>query len=182
MGRERERANPDTEADDRGRDDHTRERAPLDPTKARAAENSLQSLVNAFQLLELLAREHDLTLTEISTRIQLSKASVYRLLYTLQENGFITRSDAGKRYSLGLRLWEYGTIALNESKVREIAKHHLPRLAAQCGETVNLSVYDRGDALYLETVSNDARGIVVTPSGSRVPAHCSAAGKAMLAH
>lgn len=145
-------------------------------------ENSLQSLMNAFQLLEVLAREPDLTLTEISGRIHVSKASVYRLLLTLQLNDLVIRSSEGKRYRLGLRLWEYGAIALNGLKVRELALHRLPQLAAQCGQLVNLSVYDRGKALYLETVSSDARGTVLTPAASRVPAHCSAAGKVMLAH
>jgi DNA-binding IclR family transcriptional regulator len=107
---------------------------------------------------------------------------VYRLLYTLQENGFITRSSEGKRYNLGLRLWEYGITALNGSKVHRLALHHLPQLAAQCAEPVNLSVYDRGEVLYLETVSRDVQGTKLNAAATRVPAHCSAAGKAMLAY
>src|SRR5262249_53111020 len=121
-------------------------------SRTRAIDNSLQSLMNAFQLLDVLAREPDLTLTEIAGRGQISKASVYRLLSTLQQNGFVSRSSEGKRYRLGLRLWEYGTLALSGLKVRELAAHHLARLAEQCGVSVNLSVYDQGDILFLETV------------------------------
>jgi IclR family transcriptional regulator, KDG regulon repressor len=145
-------------------------------------ESPLQSVMNAIDAINILAREADLTLTDIAGRLRTSKTATYRLLLTLQHNGMVTRSIDTKRYRLGLRLWEIGVAALHGFTVRDLALHHLPRLADQCEETINFSIYDRGDVLYLDQVLSRPAGSKHLPMALRLPAHCSAAGKVLLAH
>ncbi|MGH2598466.1 MAG: IclR family transcriptional regulator [Dehalococcoidia bacterium] len=145
-------------------------------------ENPLQSVTNALDVISMLAREADLTLTDIAGRLRTSTSATHRLLVTLQQNGVVTRSSNTKRYRLGLRLWEIGVAALHGFTVRDLALHHLPRLAEQCEETVNFSIYERGDVLYLDQVDNRAAGSRHLPVALRLPAHLSAAGKVLLAH
>jgi len=147
-------------------------------------ENSLQSLMNGFDVLRLLAQESSLTLTDIANRLHLNKTVVYRLLCTLQQNGAVTRSTEGKRYSLGIRLWEFGTAALLGHRAHSLAAPRLIQLAEQTGESVNFSVYDSesGEVLFLEVVRHAPSGLVQTPMASRCPAHCHAAGKVMVAY
>jgi IclR family transcriptional regulator, KDG regulon repressor len=145
-------------------------------------EGPLQSVMNALDVIDILAREADLTLTDIAGRLRTSKTATHRLLATLQQNGLVTRSTDTKRYRLGLRLWEIGVAALHGFTVRDLALHHLPRLAEQCEETINFSVYERGEVLYLDRVDNRPAGSQHLPVALRLPAHCSAAGKVMLAN
>jgi DNA-binding IclR family transcriptional regulator len=154
------------------------------PSNGRQVENSLQSLMNGLDVLRLLAQERDLTLTDIANRLHLNKTVVYRLLWTLQQNGVVTRSAEGKRYSVGIRLWEFGTAALLGHKAYSLAAPRLMQLAEQTGESVNFSVYDgaSGEVLFLDVVRHARAGIVQTPIALRCPAHCHAAGKVMLAY
>jgi len=145
-------------------------------------ESPLQSVMNAVDVISILAREADLTLTDIAGRLRTSTSATHRLLATLQQNGMVTRSGNTKRYRLGLRLWEIGVAALHGFTVRDLALHHLPRLAEQCEETVNFSIYERGDVLYLDQVDSRPAGSRHLPVALRLPAHLSAAGKVMLAH
>lgn len=153
-----------------------------DPSGGRNTENSLQSLMNGFEVLQLLTQEGNLTLTDISNRLLMNKTVTYRIMNTLQQNGFVTRNSDTKRYCLGLRLWEFGAAALRDLKLRDLATHHLRFLAEQTDEAVNLSVYDDGDTLFLELVHRTSSGLVQAPIATRCPAHCSAAGKVMLAY
>jgi IclR family KDG regulon transcriptional repressor len=153
-----------------------------EPSEGRGTENSLQSLVNGVEVLQLLARESNLTLTDVANRLDMNKTVVYRVLSTLQQMGLVRRNVHDKRYRLGLRLWEFGTLAMRDLRVRELAVHHLSQLAEQTGEAVNLSVHDDGDVLFLESVHRTPSGVVQSALASRCPMHCSAAGKVMLAY
>ncbi len=145
-------------------------------------ENPLRSVTNALDVIGMLARETDLTLTDIAGRLCTSKSATHRLLVTLQQHGVLTRSANSKRYRLGMRLWEVGVAALHGFTVRDVALHHLPGLAEQCEETVNFSIYEGGDVLYLDQIDNRPTGSRHLPVALRLRAHYSAAGKAMLAH
>lgn len=153
-----------------------------EPAEGRSAENSLQSLMNGVDVLQLLADESNLTLTDIANRLGMNKTVVYRVLNTLQQMGMVRRNTTDKRYRLGLRLWEFGAVAIRDLRVRDLALHHLPHLAEQTGEAVNLSVFDDGDVLFLESVRTGTPGTVQSSVATRCPAHCSAAGKAILAY
>lgn len=145
-------------------------------------ESPLQSVTNALDVAGILAREADLTLTDIAGRLRTSKTATHRLLLTLQQHGMVTRSADTRRYRLGLRLWEIGVAALHGLTVRDLALHHLPRLAERCEETVNFSIWERGEVLYLDQIDNRPAGSNHRPVALRLAAHFSAAGKAMLAH
>jgi IclR family KDG regulon transcriptional repressor len=153
-----------------------------EPSEGRSAENSLQSLMNGVDVLQVLATENNLTLTDIANRLEMNKTVVYRVLSTLHQQGLVRRNTHDKRYRLGLRLWELGSMAIRDLRVRELAVHHLPLLAEQTGEAVNLSVHDDGDVLFLESVRTTSSGLAHTTLASRCPMHCSAAGKVMLAY
>lgn len=156
----------------------------FEPFTGPSAETSLQSLMNGFDVLRLLARESNLTLTDVANRLQLNKTVVYRLLCTLQQNGVVSRSVEGKRYSLGVRLWELGAAALFTNQVHVLATQRLMQLAERTHESVNLSVFDgdSGEAVFLEAVRQAPAGLVQAPIAARFPAHCCAAGKVMLAY
>jgi IclR family KDG regulon transcriptional repressor len=148
----------------------------------RERESNLQSLTNGLDVLYSLKSSDNLTLTQISEKLQLNKTVTYRILNTLEQSGLIVRNRESKRYSLSVLLWELGYSALRSLPIREIAAHHLRTLAFQTKESVNLSVYDHGEVLYVDSVRNEQWGLAHVPLALRCPAHCSAAGKVMLAY
>lgn len=145
--------------------------------------NTLQSLEHTVALLELL-RDHPqgLGLTELARRLRLTKPSTFRILNTLLDCRYLTKSDADGKYGLGTRLWQLGCAAVDrESSLREAAAPVLRRLAEETGETANLSIYDHGRVVYVDSVESEQSLRFSPRIGASVPAHCVASGKALLA-
>lgn len=119
-------------------------------------------------------------LGEIARACGLPKPTVHRLLATLAEAGYV-RLD-GNRHLLGPRLFELANRALDGFDLREAAAPELDRLRDATGETVRLSVIDRGEALCIDQRSAPQPVRLGSGVGARVAFHASAAGKALFAH
>ncbi len=143
---------------------------------------SVQSLSRALSILVVLSQsEGAVGVTRLAAQLGLPKSTVHRLLATLERSGFVTRSPEG-RYGLGVRLWEIGCAAIRRLGVRDAARPVMEALASQTGETISLSVWDQGEALFVEKVEGAAAGGSNAPVGSRAPAHATASGLLLLAH
>ncbi len=141
----------------------------------------LKTLAHTLALFELL-REHPegLGITRMAERLGLSKSAVFRIASTLRRHGYLDQSSGRSAYRLGLRLWELGCAAANCLDLRRTARPVLEALAAATGEAALLSVLDGGDVVTLDTVDGpQARAAV--EMGDRVPAHCTASGRVLLA-
>jgi DNA-binding IclR family transcriptional regulator len=123
-----------------------------------------------------------LTLTQLAERMALSKSTVHRLLTTLETRRFVSRDRATGAYHLGYRLMEMATTVLQEAGRHDWAFPYLQRLAEECGETVDLSVLDGPDVVYLQVVESSQRVKIAAAVGQRLPAHCTASGKAFMAY
>ncbi len=71
---------------------------------------------------------------------------------------------------------------LDTNRIRLEALPHLDSLARACGERANLGILHRDQTLYLAGVEKPSLPTIYSRFGKTVPAHCSALGKAMLAH
>jgi IclR family transcriptional regulator, KDG regulon repressor len=142
----------------------------------------LQSLDNALDLLELLAKaDRDLSLTEIASNLGVNKPKAFRVLRTLTERGYLSQNRETKRYRLGVRVWELGAAARRRLAIREWALPHMRALAQLTGELVTVNIYDHGDVITLERTDGPRFVAVVEPVGFRLPALPTAAGKVLLA-
>jgi len=143
----------------------------------------VQVLDRAVSILDTLAAEdEDLSLYEIAERLNLHKSTIHRLLMVLERHRLVERRAPSGKYGLGLKLFEFGIKAFARLGLGERARPHLERLAAEARETAHLCILDGGEVLYLEKVE-PARTVRVPSSvGRRNPAHCTAVGKALLAH
>ena len=117
---------------------------------------------------------------EISDRVKLHKSTVHRLLMILESYRMVERDPQSGRYHLGLRLFELGTIAVASFNVRERAGRYLERVVFEVDETVHLCVLDSGEVLYLEKIEPTRSVRMASRVGRRIPAHCTAVGKAIL--
>jgi DNA-binding IclR family transcriptional regulator len=121
-----------------------------------------------------------LSLSELATRAGLPKSTVHRIARTLVGRGWLERSD--ERYALGIRLFELGQrVQLQRFDLHEIAIPFMEDLYEATHEIVNLGVLDGSDVVYLAKIGGHRRVPIPTRLGGRLPAHCTALGKAMLA-
>ncbi len=123
------------------------------------------------------------TLTEIARSSGVNVSTAYRLLSTLEGEGFVERGRAGSMYSLSMRMFELGSIVLHDMDINVAGVPVLARLATETGETTYITV------LYGDAVLCVARveGIKHLRSqflevGRRLPLHAGAASKVFLAH
>lgn len=122
-----------------------------------------------------------LTLADLCQQTDLPKATIHRLLNALVEVGVLDR--VGNSYQIGLRLFEFGTLASPYSVLRSIALPFLEDLLHETKATVHLALLDETEVVYIERLQGHNRDIAVpTRVGGRRPAYCTALGKALLAY
>ena len=133
----------------------------------------------------LLCFNHDelaLSLTQIADRVGMNKSTVHRLLGTLESKHFIHRSKTTGLYHLSFRFVEMASLVFEDVDLRRWAQPYLQGLAAECGETVDLAVLDGAYVIYLQVVESPQRVKLAVAVGQRLPAFCTASGKAFLAY
>lgn len=121
-----------------------------------------------------------LTPIEIAQKLQLHKSTVHRLLMILEQHRLIAKK--GNKYYLGLKLFILGNKVAADLEIRKHAPIYLQQLVAETGETAHLCILDENKVLYLEKVEASRTVRVPSNVGSRYPAHCGGAGKALLAY
>lgn len=119
-----------------------------------------------------------LRLSELAARAGLPKSTVHRFAEQLLDLGWLERAAGG--YRVGIRLFEVGGLADRRNRLRDKALGHLHVLSVSTGCAAHLGVLDSGEVVYLEKLP--IRGLTIpTRDGGRMPAHCTALGKVMLA-
>ncbi|CAN5750423.1 allantoin degradation transcriptional regulator AllR [soil metagenome] len=139
----------------------------------------VQSLVRAFDLLELMADSGgDAGLSELSDASGIPLGTIHRLMRTLVQRGY-ARQERSRRYALGPRL-----IRLGETASRLLglwARPYLTQLVDLTGETANLALREGDEVVYVAQVPSKHSMRMFTEVGRRVPLHTSGVGKAILA-
>ena len=147
-----------------------------------ARKDRVQSLEKGLQILLLLSRaQADLTLEELTRRSGYTKTTCFRLLKTMQDLNFVEQDPQSSAYRLGARNISVGAAALNKLSLRDTALPHMHRLRELTDETINLTILDQTDVVFVERL--EAVHIISTHHhiGDRLPVHCTSMGKAILA-
>ncbi|CAH0297288.1 Transcriptional regulator KdgR [Peribacillus frigoritolerans] len=142
----------------------------------------IQSVERALKILDLFdERERELTITEISKRMNLHKSTVHSLLKTLQEHHYISQGEENGKYSLGLKLLERGSVVVTHLDLRNVARKHLEGLSATTNLTLHLVILDGQEGVYVDKVEGTGVTVLYSRIGRRVPIHTSAVGKSLVA-
>lgn len=128
---------------------------------------------------------------ELSRELGLHKSTVSRLMKTLERGGLLSRNPETRRYRLGIELISLAAQVTSYLDVQEVARPILRSLAEDCQESVNLVILDApapgsergGQVVNLEQFLPPARQVKnIGRVGRRMCAHCTAAGKVLLAY
>ncbi len=142
----------------------------------------LGSLSKGLEVVDCFARQSSWSLAELANTLQQSKPTIFRILRTLEEFGYVQKNPQTARYSLGLRFHTLGSAAVRHEQLRWQALPPLQDLAQATGETIHVGILYDGGAICVQAV--DGTHVVRTQSllGKRSPVHASAMGKILLAH
>jgi DNA-binding IclR family transcriptional regulator len=121
-------------------------------------------------------------LTELAQLSGLDRSGVQRITHTLRVLGYLLQDPASKAFRLSGRMLEFGHTVLATDRVRERAQPHLEALNRRTGETVNLMELEGEEIVYVLRYPSLHAVSVDLHVGSRLPAYCTAAGRAILAH
>ncbi len=132
-------------------------------------------------LIDALAKERDpVSLRQLSQTTGLHPSTAHRILNDMVLARFVDRTEPGK-YRLGMRLLELGNIVKSRLSVRDAALEPMRDLHKSTGQTVNLSVRQGDEIIYVERAYNEFSGVqVVRAIGGRAPLHLTSVGKLFL--
>lgn len=142
---------------------------------------AIQVIERAMRLLDALAAQPDpVTLKELSATTGLHASTAHRILNDLVVGRYVERVDNGL-YQLGMRLLELGSLVKGRLNVREAAIAAMRSLHKLTGQTVNLSVQQGDEIVYIDRAWSERSGMqVVRAIGGRAPLHLTSTGKLFL--
>jgi IclR family pca regulon transcriptional regulator len=121
-------------------------------------------------------------LSELAENAGFDKATTHRLARILVRFGCLVQDEDTRRYRLGVRVLDFGFAYLAGIDLRERALPHMQQLAHDFGGSVSLSQLDGAEIVYLERIPASQWTVSLEMRvGSRVPAHVTSMGKALLA-
>jgi DNA-binding IclR family transcriptional regulator len=143
---------------------------------------SIQAVENALDVLEALSEiDDDVRISQLSEKLAMNKTSVFRLLATFENRGYVEREERSGKYRLGLSAYEIGQKFLSRMGLLRHARPVVERLARGCNEAVYIAVRRRQEVLFLDMVDTTQKVKIVPLVGNRYPLETTAAGLVLLA-
>jgi IclR family KDG regulon transcriptional repressor len=143
---------------------------------------SIQAVENALDVLEALSEiDDDVRISQLSEKLAMNKTSVFRLLATFENRGYVEREENSGKYRLGLSAYEIGQKFLSRMGLLRHARPVVERLSRGCNEAVYVAVRRRKEVLFLDMVDTTQKVKIVSLVGKRFPLETTAAGQIFLA-
>jgi len=140
----------------------------------------IQVIDRAAALLDAIARYPEpVSLKVLGAETGLHPSTAHRILGALIQNRFVEKDAAG-RYRLGLRLLQLGVRLHGDVDMRAVARPIMESLRDKLGESVNLTIREGDEVVYLDKATPNRMIHVQQLVGSRAPLHVTAVGKLML--
>ena len=136
----------------------------------------------ALDVLDLVAQAgRPVRFTDLLAHRLFPKATLYRFLQTLTNQGMLSHDSETGSYALGVRLVRLAHAAWSQSSLAPIARPFVDALAHDTGETIHLAQMDQGQVLYVDKRNATKPVDMFSQAGKVGPAYCTGVGKAMLA-
>ncbi len=139
----------------------------------------IASLERGVHILDLLSRHGTMTLTAVAKALNEDRSVCHRALLTLRDLGLV-HQPGGHGYGLTMHLFEMGMRVVNRLEARPLIRPYMEELCHWCNETINLGYKDGEQIVYLDSAKHLLLRAELSV-GTRIPIHCSALGKAILA-
>jgi DNA-binding IclR family transcriptional regulator len=148
----------------------------------RPAEHTGPVVARALRILGAFTPDRpSLTLSDLARHTDMPISTVHRLAAELLAWGALERDPSGC-YSIGLRLWEIGSLAPRGLGLRECALAYLEDLSQVTHENVQLAVRDGTEVVFVERIAGSKAVPVLTRVGGRFALTATGVGLVLLAH
>lgn len=145
------------------------------------SDNAGTRSLRALEIVEVVARARGpVSVAELMEELGLPKPTLHRIVGLLLDEGYLLRQIGSRKLVVGPRVLRIGINAMTQSDDRGARRAILQGVADETGETVNLSIPDGDRMVYVERIETDWPLRLQFAIGSRVPMHCTAAGKLYL--
>jgi len=143
----------------------------------------IQSVQRALDIINCFDSIHtQLSLTEISEKLELHMSTVHGLINTLCANSYIVKTGAGK-YKLGLEFILKANLVTQSLDLKEIGHPYLKQLTTKYNETSHLYIYQQEQIYCVDKVESPNNYFIISSrAGSKLPMHASASGKVFLSY
>lgn len=141
---------------------------------------AIQTVLNAFRMLEVFDGAVAIGVSDVARSLGLHKNNAFRLLATLEIAGYVQQSADSELYHLGPRCLELAHAFARNHPFASLARPVLEELVADTGETAHLGVLRDHEVAHLDAVLPGQLLLTGSRVGERLPAHCTALGKALL--
>jgi DNA-binding IclR family transcriptional regulator len=144
---------------------------------------NIQSVQRATDIISLFCKSpHRLGITEIATALKLNKGTVWGLVTTLEQEQFLQQDPDTRKYGVGPKLFELGMVYVSNLEINVKASRPAQTLADRTGLTARIGILDNDSIMITYHAVPRSEDYMAHQIGPRVPAYCSAIGKALLAN
>lgn len=140
----------------------------------------VKTTTTVFDIVETIRELDGATSKEVAEHLDLAISTVHDHLITLKHLGYVVKE--GHEYQLGLKFLNHGTYALERYDIVTAAQPALDRLVRECQEFIWLFVEEHGRVIAVDRKAGSNAISTVDRVGRTLPIHCTAGGKAILAH
>ena len=142
--------------------------------------SSIQVINRSVHLLEAIAAcNSPASLKILSAETGLHPSTAFRILSSLIENGFVERDNSG-HYFIGRKISKLANSVRRGMDLSDEARDTMKHLRDEIGESINLTVREGDEVIYIERATPNRMMRVEQVIGSRAPLHVTAVGKLML--
>lgn len=142
--------------------------------------DGIQAIDRTFRIVEAVSELETAGVTELAAHVDLPKSTVHHHLLTLERAGYVVREDG--EYRTGLKFLQIGERSRGQHALYEVARPEVEKLAEKTDELAGLMVEEHGEGVFIYRDSGSEAAHIDTGIGDRVPLHCTALGKVILAY
>lgn len=143
----------------------------------------IKSLDKALTILECFSyQKKELNLSELAEQTGIHVSTAKRLVSNLTFRGYLQRDAGSRRYKLGLRLFEMGSIVLSSFSLREASAYSMSRLQSETGGTVLLGLNIQDRLVYVDKREGKGPILVYSEIGQKRPLHYGMLGILLMAY
>ena len=137
-------------------------------------------LDKALAVLSYFSTYDELSVKEIEKLSDLNETTIFRILKSFTDWGYLKQDPVSKKYSLSIKILEMSGILLKKMNLVQICKPYLLQLRDATGESAVLCILDDFNTVVLDWEPSYYDAHIMVNLGKIVPAYCSAVGRAIL--
>jgi len=141
----------------------------------------IQSVKRALYILERLSNiKEGIGASELAREMGVNRSTVFRLMETLMDEGFVRQDEKTKRYHLTMKVFSLGNELLEHMNIVTQSRDILERLQQITGHTIHLAIRDMNEVVYIDKIISNSPIQMYSKIGRRAPLYCTGLGKAIL--